>query len=75
MLPQFVKALKKTGSGFFGKKGPTWVDFFFANATLTGKSFAPDVVAKYPEIGKHCALVHSLPELKSYLATRKETQF
>jgi len=74
-LPLLVRALEKTGSGFFGKKGPTWVDFYVANATFTAKGFSAAEFAKYPEIEKHSARVHSLPQLKNYLSTRKETQF
>jgi len=73
--PNLEKRLAATGSCFFGKKGPTWVDFLIASGILTAKNFVGDELAKHPEILKHCERVHALPQLKSYLSTRKETKF
>ena len=75
-FPKLEKMLARTGSGFFGKKGPTWADFVIASGSLTAKNFvnAADM-AKHPEIDKHCQRVHALPQLKEYLAKRKDTKF
>jgi glutathione S-transferase len=73
--PYLEKALANSGSGFFGKKGVTWVDFFIANFTLTTKNIAAAAVAKHPELEKHCKKVHDIPQLQKYLSSRKETQF
>ncbi|KAI1727518.1 putative glutathione S-transferase 7 [Ditylenchus destructor] len=73
-FPRVVKLLNESGSGFFGKSGVSWVDFYLASWILTTKNFAPEVVKSYPELQAHCDRVHALPQLQSYLAKRPESQ-
>ncbi|KAI1711876.1 glutathione S-transferase 1 [Ditylenchus destructor] len=72
-FPRLVKLLNESGSGFFGKLGVSWVDFYVASAFLTIKHFAPDFVGNYPELQSHCDRIHGLPQLQSYLAQRKDS--
>ncbi|KAI1727519.1 glutathione S-transferase 1 [Ditylenchus destructor] len=72
-FPRLVNLLNDSGSGFFGKSGVSWVDFYVASAFLTIKHFAPDFVRSYPELQSHCDRIHGLPQLQSYLAKRKDS--
>jgi glutathione S-transferase len=74
-FPRLEKALAESGSGFFGKSGVSWVDFYLASALLTAKSFAPDEVKKHPKLVEHSDKVHALPQLKEYFSKRKESPF
>lgn len=72
-FPKLEKLLKESGSGFFGKSGPSWVDFFIAEGVNTLNGFAPDFFKKYPDLLAFKERVHSLPQLKEYIKTRKQT--
>uniref|UniRef100_A0A914DX73 glutathione transferase n=1 Tax=Acrobeloides nanus TaxID=290746 RepID=A0A914DX73_9BILA len=74
-FPVLEKLLKESGSGFFGKSGPSWVDFFIAERVTTEKGFAPEFFKKHPEILAHADRVHNLPQLKDYIKTRKQSPF
>lgn len=74
-FPNLEKALADSGSGFFGKSGVSWVDFYLASAFLTFQKFSPDEMKKHPELEKHCEKVHALPQLKEYFSNRKDTPF
>lgn len=74
-LPIFEKLLKDSGSGFFVKSGVTWVDFFIAEGFVTMTGLAGDVVAKYPWISEYVKRVHSVPQIKDYIAKRPVTPF
>ncbi|KAI1710336.1 glutathione S-transferase 1 [Ditylenchus destructor] len=72
-FPRLVKLLADSGSGFYGKSGVSWIDFFLASEFITTKNLAPELMKSYPELQKHCDRVHALPQLQSYFAKRKET--
>ncbi|KAI6187529.1 CRE-GST-13 protein [Aphelenchoides besseyi] len=74
-LPLLQKQLEASGSGFYATSGPTWVDFFVASSVLTLQNVQPDVLEKYKFALEHMERVHSLPQLKDYLAKRPETLF
>jgi glutathione S-transferase len=68
------RALAKSGGGFLGHSGVSWVDFVVASFTKTALTFAPEEVKRHPEVLKHMERVHALPQLKQYISARKETQ-
>jgi hypothetical protein len=70
-FPRFVKLLAQSGTGFFAPSGPTFVDFVLAEYFDNVRENEPDTFAKYPELTAHSAKVHSLPQLKEYMAKRK----
>jgi len=69
-LPYYVKLLKQSGSGFFAPSGLTFVDFIIADYFCTQKRIEPEMLKNYPELEAHYTKVHSLPQLKDYLANR-----
>uniref|UniRef100_A0A914C439 GST C-terminal domain-containing protein n=1 Tax=Acrobeloides nanus TaxID=290746 RepID=A0A914C439_9BILA len=72
-FPVLEKILKKSGSGFFGKNGPTWVDFYISEEITTLSGFAPDFFKNYRDLIAFKERVHNLPELKNYIKSRKQT--
>jgi len=74
-MPIYEKLLKESGSGFFAKSGLTWVDFFVAEGFNTMNKLVPDALAKYPFALEFVKKVHSVPQIKDYIAKRPDTQF
>uniref|UniRef100_A0A914E4Y4 glutathione transferase n=1 Tax=Acrobeloides nanus TaxID=290746 RepID=A0A914E4Y4_9BILA len=74
-FPVLEKLLKESGSGFFGKSGLSWVDFYIAEAVTTHKGLVPEFLKKHPDILAHVDRVHNLPQLKDYIKTRKQSPF
>ncbi|KAI6238727.1 GST protein [Aphelenchoides fujianensis] len=72
-LPQLVQKLKDSKSGFFGKSGVSWVDFYVSESTQTFDGFAHQEVAKYPEILEHMQRVQNLPQIRAYVKNRPKT--
>ncbi|KAI6216976.1 Glutathione S-transferase protein [Aphelenchoides fujianensis] len=74
-MPLLQKQLEASGSGFYAKSGPSWVDFFASSAVQTLKNVEPEVAAKFPFALEHLERVNNLPQLKEYLAKRPNTPF
>uniref|UniRef100_A0A914CL94 glutathione transferase n=1 Tax=Acrobeloides nanus TaxID=290746 RepID=A0A914CL94_9BILA len=74
-LPILVKLLNESGSGFFGKSGVSWVDFFIASSMETMQGFAGELLGHYKEMLAHMDRVNSLPQLKKYIDSRPKTPF
>jgi glutathione S-transferase len=74
-LPTYEKLLKESGSGFFAKSGVTWVDFFIAEGYFSLNQFIPDFLNKHPSVKAYVERVHSLPQIKDYVANRPVTKF
>uniref|UniRef100_A0A914EFT6 glutathione transferase n=1 Tax=Acrobeloides nanus TaxID=290746 RepID=A0A914EFT6_9BILA len=74
-MPILEKLLKESGSGFFAKSGVSWVDFFIANSFETMEGFAADLLGNYKELLAHKERVYSLPQIKTYIASRPKTPF
>jgi glutathione S-transferase len=74
-LPIYEKLLNKSESGFFAKSGVTWADFYVSQGFVTMNNLIPDTFTKHPIIKQYVDRVHSLPQLKDYIAKRPVTQF
>jgi glutathione S-transferase len=74
LAPYYDKFLKESGTGFFGKSGPSYVDFYIADAFYTLHGVEKDLLdKKYPYLVEHYKRVYALPELQNYLSTRPQT--
>jgi glutathione S-transferase len=72
--PHLERFLKEAGSGFFGKSGPSYVDFFIAEGLFSLYNVEKELLeSKYPFLVQHFKKVHALPELQKYLSTRPHT--
>jgi len=72
--PHLERILKESGSGFFGKSGVSYVDFYIAEAVFSLYGFEKELLeSKYPFLVEHLKRVHALPELQNYLSTRKSS--
>lgn len=71
--PLFEDALKESGSGFFAKSGPTYLDFHIGEIFNQLRTLDPDVWSKYTVFEEHHKRVHALPQLKKYLDSRPES--
>lgn len=70
----FERFLKESGTGFFGKSGVSYVDFYIADAFFTLHSFEKELLdKKYPFFVEHYKRVYDLPELHNYLQSRPTT--
>jgi len=69
-LPLFENVLKESGSGFFVKSGPTYLDFHIGEMFSYLRLLDPELWAKYPVFEEHLKRVYALPQLKNYLASR-----
>ena len=72
-IPPLERALNVSGSGFFGKSGVTFVDFFVSEYVDTLSGFLPEFFQKHQGLLEHSKRVHGLPQLEKYLATRVKT--
>ncbi|KAE9552229.1 hypothetical protein FO519_004573 [Halicephalobus sp. NKZ332] len=72
-IPALERSLNASGSGFFGKSGVTFVDFFVAEYVNTLHGFLPEFFEKHQGLLEHSKRVHSLPQLEGYLSTRVKT--
>jgi glutathione S-transferase len=72
LFPKFVKLLEQSGSGFFAPSGLTYVDFVLAEYFVNVRRNEPDVFGEYPELIAFVDRVYALPQLKEYLAARKD---
>jgi glutathione S-transferase len=70
-LGLYEKKLNQSGSGFLLRSGLTMVDFMVAEYMDTLRKDEPEFMAKYPEVVKYIDRVNSLPQLKEYIAKRK----
>ncbi|KAI6170837.1 Glutathione S-transferase-1 [Aphelenchoides bicaudatus] len=57
----------ETGSGYFVKSGPTYLDFHISEVVQNLARLDPDVWSKYKVLDEHHKRIHALPQLKSYL--------
>jgi len=73
LFPILIAQLKKSGSGFLSKDGPTWFDFYLAENTYQMRSKASELLKQYPEIDAHLTKVHSLPKVAPYVSQRKDS--
>lgn len=67
------KILKESGSGFFAKSGPTYVDFFAANVYETAVKQKDNNVEHIAGLKTIHDNVKALPQLKEYFAKRADT--
>uniref|UniRef100_A0A914D361 glutathione transferase n=1 Tax=Acrobeloides nanus TaxID=290746 RepID=A0A914D361_9BILA len=74
-MPILEKLLKESGSGFVVQSGVCWIDFFIANAVESMEGFAADLLGNYKELLAHKERVYSLPQIKTYIASRPKTPF
>jgi hypothetical protein len=72
LFPKFVKLLQQSGSGFFAPSGLTYVDFVVAEYFQTLRQNNREFY-NYPELNAFVERVYALPQLKKYLAYRKDT--
>ncbi|CAD5213235.1 unnamed protein product [Bursaphelenchus xylophilus] len=72
-LEFFAKMLEGTGNGYVLKSGITYADFFVQNYVTTLRKLDDKLVAKYPIVVEHFEKIQKLPQIKDYMANRKET--
>uniref|UniRef100_A0AC34R578 Glutathione S-transferase n=2 Tax=Panagrolaimus sp. JU765 TaxID=591449 RepID=A0AC34R578_9BILA len=72
-IPALERALHASGSGFFSKKGVSYVDFYVAEYVDTLNGFLPEFLVKHPALLDHSKRVHDLPQIQKYLSTRPKT--
>jgi glutathione S-transferase len=70
-LGLYEKKLNQSSSGYLLRSGLTMVDFMVAEYLDTLRTDEPDFMAKFPELGKYIDRVNALPQLKEYMAKRK----
>ncbi|KAH7704932.1 GST-5 protein [Aphelenchoides avenae] len=70
-LPRVKTFLKESGSGFLVKSGYTWADFLCAEALTTFEKLVPGSVSKNTDVWAYKERVHSIPQIKDYVANRK----
>ncbi|CAD5219447.1 unnamed protein product [Bursaphelenchus xylophilus] len=70
-FPKIIGLLKP--NGFFGNKGPSYVDFYVAGymESFLKQGFAE--VNKFPPLVKHLTDVRNIPQLQEYLKNRPDT--
>jgi len=69
--PHFERLLKESGSGYFGRSGVSYVDFYIAEGLYSLYGFEKELMeSKYPFLVEHFKRVHALPELQKYLSSR-----
>ncbi|KAI6176328.1 GST protein [Aphelenchoides bicaudatus] len=73
-IPLFEKLLEQSKSGFFGKN-VSFADFFFAEGIQSLKNVEPESLKDHPIITEHQERVHSLPDIKDYVANRPYSDF
>ncbi|CAD5215217.1 unnamed protein product [Bursaphelenchus xylophilus] len=71
-LPTYVKLLKKSKSGFFGKK-VSWIDFTISEFLYTIKTYEGRILRKFPQLVRFLDRVYHLPEIRAYLKERTRT--
>jgi len=71
--PLFEKALKNSGSGYFAKSGPTYLDFHIGEIFNQLRKMDPDVWSKYSAFEEHHKRVRALPQLKKYLDSHPDS--
>ncbi|CAD5210063.1 unnamed protein product [Bursaphelenchus okinawaensis] len=71
-LPNYVKLLKKSKSGFFGKK-VSWIDFTISEFLFTLKTYESRILRKFPQLVRFLDRVYHLPEIRNYLKERAKT--
>ncbi|KAI6240381.1 putative Glutathione S-transferase 4 [Aphelenchoides fujianensis] len=72
--PLLERLLDESGNGFYHRSGISWVDFVAANFFLSAHSRMPEF-GDLKKLVQHCERVHSLPQLKNYVANRTDTGF
>ncbi|KAI6214313.1 hypothetical protein M3Y94_00252700 [Aphelenchoides besseyi] len=75
-LPFLEKKLNESGSGFFAKSGPSYVDFQISEIvdTLRQPQYEQKIFEeKAAFLIEHSKRVHELPQLQDYLSKRKQT--
>ncbi|KAI6233737.1 hypothetical protein M3Y99_00889100 [Aphelenchoides fujianensis] len=73
--PQLEKKLKDAGSGWFGRSGVSWVDFYVGEVIRTAKQHEAEVLKKCPLLMAHNEKLYQLHALQSYLKQRGEVPF
>lgn len=64
--------LKESGSGFLVTSGYTWADFLCAEALTTFEKLVPGSVSKNADVWAYKQRVHNIPQIKDYVANRKQ---
>lgn len=72
-LPLYNDLLEKNGSGFYVGPHETYVDFWIAEYLFTLNQMVPELLKDYPNLLAHIKRIHNLPQLKSYISSRKQT--
>ena len=70
-LPILENLVKDSTTGFLSKDGVTWTDFFVAEFIHSFQQIDPEIQKKHPELISYKNRVYELPEIKEYVATRK----
>ena len=70
-VPLFERQLAEAGNGYLHSSGISWVDFYAAAMQYTSRNHLDDF-KKSKSLNDHCDRIHALPELKTYLANRKQ---
>ncbi|KAI6177877.1 Protein CBR-GST-6.1 [Aphelenchoides bicaudatus] len=72
--PQFEHLLRESGSGFFGRSGISYVDFYIADQVYTLHKYRPEAMEAYfPYLVEHMKRVHALPGLQAHFTYYKYT--
>ncbi|KAI6177476.1 hypothetical protein M3Y97_00911600 [Aphelenchoides bicaudatus] len=72
-LTMYTDLLEKNGTGFFVGKKETLIDFWISDYIYSLNKMAPELVKDFPKVLEHMKRVHELPQLKEYIASRKES--
>uniref|UniRef100_A0A7E4ZTK2 glutathione transferase n=1 Tax=Panagrellus redivivus TaxID=6233 RepID=A0A7E4ZTK2_PANRE len=67
--------LSKSKSGFIVDSGVTWADLFIVENVTTLLNVDPESAKTYPEVAAYQERVYSLPQIKTYVGTRKFSKF
>ncbi|KAI6212518.1 hypothetical protein M3Y94_00035300 [Aphelenchoides besseyi] len=74
-VPILESKLKESDNGYFHKSGICWVDFVVANFYWKCLKSMPDDFGKSKLLAEHCERIHSLPNVKEYVAKRPDTEY
>ncbi|KAH7699546.1 Nagst-1 protein [Aphelenchoides avenae] len=72
---QLEEKLANAASGFLAPSGVTWLDFFVTERLYTMQKAKPDLFEAHPKIHQYIQRVHTLPQLKDYIASRLDTEW
>ncbi|GMT21298.1 hypothetical protein PFISCL1PPCAC_12595 [Pristionchus fissidentatus] len=73
-FPIIEKQLKNTNSGFLVGSSVTWVDALIAEQVEQISTKVPGFLDGFPEVLKHSAKIHAIPQLAKYIQHRNATE-